>query len=127
MRCPACDEKIPNDSKECPECGERIRRKKMGADKFIPTKNLPALIGYYVGVAALIPYIALALGPVAILLGVVGIVYGVKNPKATAIGHCITAIVLSILGLIGTVVMIYCVREGYLESPMKLLKGGGGK
>lgn len=116
MRCPECDEKIPNDSKECPECGERIKKKRK------PEKNWLALIGYYLGVVALIPYIAFAIGPIAMLLGIGGIVYGIQNPKAKSIGHCITAIVLSILGCIGTGVMIYLVKEKYLDDPMKLFK-----
>jgi predicted nucleic acid-binding Zn ribbon protein len=116
MRCPECEEKIPNDSKECPECGERIKKKRKSE------KNWLALLGYYLGVVALIPYVAFLFGPVAILLGIGGIVYGVQNPRAKSVGHCITAFVLSFIGLIGTGVMIYLVSNGYLESPMKLLK-----
>ena len=56
------------------------------------------------------------------MLGIGGIVYGVQNPKAKSVGHCITAIVLSILGIIGTVVLMILVSQGILESPTKLFK-----
>jgi hypothetical protein len=118
MRCPECDVKVPKDAKECPECGERLKKKRKSESE----KNWLALIGYYMSVVALIPYIAIPFGIVAIMLGLGGMIYGVQNPKAKSTGHCITAMVLSALGLIGTGVMIYCVKEGYLESPMKLLK-----
>jgi predicted nucleic acid-binding Zn ribbon protein len=116
MRCPECDEKIPNDSKECPECGERIKKSRKSE------KNWLALLGYYLGVVALIPYVALVIGPVAVLLGIGGIVYGVQNPRAKSMGHCITALVLSTLGLIGTVVIMYLVSKDYLDSPTKFFK-----
>ena len=117
MRCPECDEKIPSDSKACPECGERIKKKKNK-----PEKNWLALIGYYLGVAALVPYLAFAIGPVAILLGIGGVVYGIQNPKAKSVGHCITAIVLSVVGFIGTAAIMYLVAKDYLDSPMKFFK-----
>ena len=130
MRCPTCEADVPEKATECPECGERIKRHRGGDDedgivkKMIPYKNLSALIGYYLGVVALIPYVALLVGPLAIVLGIVGLIYGSKYPKAKAPGHSITAIVLSLVGLVGTVVMIYLVKNDYLESPLKLLKGG---
>ena len=58
----------------------------------------------------------------AILLGIGGIVYSVQNPRAKSVGHCITAFVLSVIGLIGTGVLMYLVSKDYLDSPMKLFK-----
>jgi hypothetical protein len=131
MRCPECNAKVAEDEKECPECGEPLKRKKgksgklgkSAAQKLIPTQNLPALIGYYLGVGALIPYIAFLLGPLAIVLGVGGIVYGINNPRAKAIGHCITAIVLPLIGIAGTIVIILLVKNGILQNPIDRLRG----
>jgi hypothetical protein len=127
MRCPACDAFIPAKAKECPECGEKIKRKKKDdsgrfRDKVIPAKNPLSLIGYYVGVASLIPYLALLLGPIAILLGGFGMIYGLNNRKARGMGHGIAAIACAVIGLLGTVVMMILVRKGILEDPMDRLR-----
>jgi hypothetical protein len=134
MRCPACDAFIPAKAKECPECGEKIKRKKKDGDddeggsgsgkirKAIPTKNPLALIGYYIGVASLIPYLALLLGPIAILLGGFGIIYGLNNKKAKGTGHGIAAIVCAVIGLIGTIIFMVLISKGILDSPLDRFK-----
>jgi hypothetical protein len=121
MRCPECDAKVSPKDKRCPECGEKL--KAGGVERIVPYRNLPALIGYYVGVAALIPFLSFVLAPIAILLGVYGIVYGVQNPRAKAPGHSITAIVLSLIGLVGTGVMIFLIKNDFLANPLDRLRG----
>ena len=64
----------------------------------IPSNNLPALIGYYLGVACLIPLVGFALSLPAILCGVFGILKANSNPEAKGMGHAITAIILGIVG-----------------------------
>ena len=60
----------------------------------IPTKNPPALIGYYLGIFALIPCVGLLLGPAAIICGVIGMRRAKRNPAIEGVGHAVTAIVL---------------------------------
>ena len=71
----------------------------------IPSRNLPALIGYYLGVACLIPLVGFILALPAIICGGIGVWKAVSNPEAKGLGHAITAIVLGIVGPIAWVIV----------------------
>jgi hypothetical protein len=45
----------------------------------IPYKNARALTGYYLSFLSLIPAIGVLLGPIAVVLGILGIAYANKN------------------------------------------------
>ena len=66
----------------------------------IPTGNPSALIGYYLGVASLIPLVGILTGLPAIILGGVGISKAKANSSAGGMGHAITAIVLGLIGVL---------------------------
>ena len=66
----------------------------------IPTGNPSALIGYYLGVASLIPLVGILTGLPAIILGGVGSSKAKANSSAGGMGHAITAIVLGLIGLL---------------------------
>ena len=66
----------------------------------IPTGNPSALIGYYLGVASLIPLVGILTGLPAIILGGVGISKAKANSSAGGMGHAITAIVLGFIGVL---------------------------
>lgn len=68
--------------------------------KLIPYKNLPALIGYYTSIAALIPMVGLAAGPAAIVLGTLGLKKANANPHAHGRVHAWVAIVLGSLAFL---------------------------
>ena len=61
---------------------------------FLPTGNQPALWGYYLAVFS---YIMWPLMPVALALGVIGLVRSIRNPKARGGLHALVAIVLCLL------------------------------
>ncbi len=65
-----------------------------------PTRNPFALAAYYLGLFGLIPYVGIALGPVAILLGIAGLAKSRKDPKAQGGGHAWTGIVTGTIGLV---------------------------
>ncbi len=67
----------------------------------IPYKNGKALASYYVGVLSLIPCLGLILGPIAIILGFMGMSHAKKHPKARGTAHAIVGIVLGTLVLLG--------------------------
>src|SRR5947209_15913131 len=77
-----------------------VRRRDEGTG-LIPYRNPQALIAYYCGVFALIPCLGLALGPVALVLGILGLNYKKKNPSAGGTGHAIAGIVLGGVVLLG--------------------------
>ncbi|MGQ0627278.1 MAG: DUF4190 domain-containing protein [Phycisphaerales bacterium] len=66
----------------------------------IPYRNPPALVGYYVSVASLIPCLALLFGPAAIVLGIVGLRRSARDEQARGKAHAIVAIILGSLTLL---------------------------
>ena len=74
-----------------------------GTGGVIPYKNGLARAAYYCGVFCFIPGVGCILGPVAIVLGVMGILHVNKHPKARGTGHAVFGIVG---GLIGPFVII---------------------
>jgi hypothetical protein len=63
----------------------------------IPIHNTPALVGYYLGVASLIPVIGFATALPAVVCGIFGLIKSIKNPAAAGKGHAISAIVMGTL------------------------------
>jgi hypothetical protein len=68
-----------------------------GVSTLIPYKNPPALIGYYTSIASLIPGLGLLLGPVAIVLGIVGFRAYRREPNLKGAAHAWVAIILGAL------------------------------
>ncbi len=67
----------------------------------IPYKNPCALIGYYLGVFALIPCLGILLAPAALILGIFGLRARSQNPLRKGMAHAIVAIVLGGLITLG--------------------------
>ena len=66
----------------------------------IPYKNSQALISYYLGVFSLLPCIGLFLGIAAVILGIRGLQYANRNPRAKGKAHAIVGIICgSVFGL----------------------------
>lgn len=81
----------------------------------IPYTNGLALGAYYCGVFGLIPGLGVLLGPMAFVLGVLGLRYARNNPKAKGGGHAITGIILgalSSLGHIAALLLVVFLRMG---------------
>jgi hypothetical protein len=68
-----------------------------GISSLIPYKNPPALTGYYTAVASLIPGLGLLLGPVAVVLGVIGFRAYRRDPRRKGAAHAWVAIILGSL------------------------------
>jgi hypothetical protein len=95
------------------DIGRRIRHDEGDATGgLIPYKNPQALISYYCGVFALIPCLGLALGPVALVLGFLGLGYKKKHPTAGGTAHAIVGITLGSLVLLGHIVAIVLIALG---------------
>jgi len=67
--------------------------------KLIPYRNVPALVGYYCGVFALLPFLGLVLGLAAFVLGIIGLRVARQNPAAGGKVHAWVGIILG--GLCG--------------------------
>ncbi len=86
------------------EYDDRPRRRRRGDEEegdvtggIIPYKNPAALAAYYCGVFSLIPLLGCALAPVAIILGVVGLVNASAHPKSKGRVHAVTGIVFGLV------------------------------
>lgn len=60
----------------------------------VPYRNMPALWGYYIGIFALIPGTGLLLGPVALVLGFIGVRLVKSRPGSKGTAHAWVAILL---------------------------------
>jgi hypothetical protein len=69
-------------------------------DHVIPTRNQPALMGYYCAIFGLIPVAGLFLGPAAIGYGLLGLERGAHLPRRIGYGHALFA---TVAGIVGTV------------------------
>lgn len=72
----------------------------------IPYKNVPALVGYYVSVASLIPIAALLLGPAAVILGVIGLKKVRAEPRVHGTAHAWVAVCLGSITFLGHIAFI---------------------
>jgi hypothetical protein len=77
-----------------------------GVSVIIPYKNGAALAGYYVSIGSLIPMLGIVLGPVAIVLGILGIRARNRNPAVHGLAHAWVAIILGSLVVLGHIAVI---------------------
>ena len=71
-----------------------------------PRRNPAALSAYYVGVFALVPLVGLLFGPLAVVLGVFGVLAERRNPEVEGGGHAWTGIVMGVMGTAVSVGML---------------------
>ena len=83
-----------------------VQAPESGVAVMIPYKNAPALIGYYMAVASLIPGLGLLTGPIAVGLGIVGLQKRLKHPEVHGIAHAWIAIILGAICAIGYAMLI---------------------
>jgi hypothetical protein len=112
----ARDEDEVDDYDDAPQGRQRKARGggKGDGDGFatvVPYRNGPELAAYYCGVFGLIPGVGFLLGPIAFILGIVGLVKVRKNPKAKGTGHAIAGLVLGFIDPILWIVLWYLVFQ----------------
>ncbi len=75
----------------------------------IPYKNPAALVGYYLSIFSCIPFIGLVLGPIAIFLGIRGLIQVSRHPQRKGTVHAWIAIALGLIGTAIGVVMLVAI------------------
>ena len=109
---PRARRRSDEDDYEDPE-DRRARRRRGEGDAtggLIPYKNAKALASYYCGVFALIPCVGLILGPIAVVLGFLGLAHANKLPESKGKAHAIVGIVLGglvTLAHVGGIIAIF--------------------
>lgn len=84
---------------------DRPRRRRRRSDEdegdatggIIPYKNPAALASYYCGVFALIPLLGCVLAPLAIVLGIAGLVKASSHRNARGRAHAVTGILFGLI------------------------------
>jgi hypothetical protein len=94
------------------DLSRRIRDEGDATGGLIPYKNPKALISYYCGVFSLIPCLGLILGPIALVLGLLGLSYKKQHPTAGGTAHAVVGIVLGSLVLLGHLGVIVAIFAG---------------
>jgi hypothetical protein len=77
-----------------------------GVATLIPYRNPHALIGYYTSIGSLLPLLGAIAGPIAIVLGIIGLRKRKADPRKKGSVHAWIAI---ILGAIGTLISVGCI------------------
>ena len=96
----------------------RARRRRGEGDAtggLIPYKNAKALASYYCGVFSLIPCAGLILGPIAVVLGFLGLAHANKLPESKGKAHAIVGIVLGGLVLLAHLGVIIALFAGAIR------------
>lgn len=94
MNCPHCQAPMTPEAQSCSRCGQPARTyggpppvKGDATGGIIPYKNGPALIAYYLGLFSILPFIGIALGIAAVVLGVMGLQKFKQTPQVEGKVH----------------------------------------
>lgn len=66
----------------------------------IPYKNVPALVGYYLGIVALIPLLGFPFGVASIILGIMGLIKRSRQPEVKGSVHAVIAILFGMFSVV---------------------------
>jgi hypothetical protein len=86
--------------------------------RLVPTGNKPALVGYYLGIASIVPFVWW-LGFPAVLLG--GLGFAKSKSAGQGKGHAVTAIVCGV----GAIVVYGGDKLGWWRVPIAHMSFGG--
>ena len=79
---------------------------------FVPWKNPMAVYAYGVGLAALVPVLGVVLGPVAIALGLVGLVIARRRPEVRGTNFAVAGVILGALNTLLNAAGVWCIGRG---------------
>jgi len=121
MRCPACDKDNEAEAQQCGSCGSQLptKSRRRGRGDSAPAvcwatdaENRLALAGYRCAIVGLVPFVGLVLGPVALVLGMLGRRRAKADPDTKGIGPATAAIVLGTLITLTNWLGLVCILVG---------------
>jgi hypothetical protein len=79
---------------------------------FTPWKNPTAVYGYGIAIAALTPGLGLALGPIAVVLGAIGLIHRRLRPKVHGTNFAVAAMIVGTLNTVFNAAGLWCIGRG---------------
>ena len=93
--------------------GELRRAVPIELGSFVPWKNPLAVYSYGVGLAALTPVLGLVLGPIAVLLGLIGFIHRRLRPKVHGTNFAVAGMLLGTVNTAFNALGIWCIGRGF--------------
>jgi hypothetical protein len=93
----------------------RPRRPRVESDVFgsyTPWQNPTAVYAYGVAITALTPGLGLVLGPIAVLLGAIGLIHRRLRPKVLGTNFAVAAIIAGSLSTLFNAAGLWCIGRG---------------
>jgi hypothetical protein len=119
MYCPKCGTENQDNNFKCTKCGEVLHPSApvvviSSDDTFggmMPTTNGAALAAYYLGIFSIIPFVGIALGVAAVVLGIKGLRNAREHPEVKGKIHAWVGIISAgLFGLSYLVLTLYFLR-----------------
>ncbi|MBQ6352209.1 MAG: zinc ribbon domain-containing protein [Lentisphaeria bacterium] len=115
MFCTRCGKTIPDEANFCAHCGQAVKSEGSptvvvddGMSVFIP-RNGYALFSYYVGLFAFV--FGILFGPMAIVAGIMGLIYAKKHAAAKGAVHAVVGIVCGTIALLLWLLVITAIMK----------------
>jgi len=119
MQCPSCNAANSAEARQCTACGTRLRRRRnsgvaseAAVNPWIHSSNRMALTAYRCSLLAMIPFLGLALGPLAVVLGLLGRRSERKQPSERGAGQAMAAVVLGTATLVTNWTGLFFILRG---------------
>lgn len=115
MYCPKCGTKNDDNAYKCVQCREILQgtpqTQYVVTDEatlggLVPYKNVKALVSYYLGLFALLPFLGIPMGIAALILGVQGLKYAGLHPEVRGKVHAWAGIILGGFWAVGYTVLV---------------------
>jgi len=117
MYCPKCATENQDNNFKCVKCGEVLHPSMtpvvISPDStlggLIPSKNVPALVAYYLGIFAVIPLLGIPLGIAALILGIKGLGKAREHPEVKGKVHAWVGVIAG-----GLFSLLYLILVAYM-------------
>lgn len=129
MYCPKCGALNNDDSVNCVKCSYIMFAAQKNPSQhidetphnewvstIIPYKNVPALVGYYLGIFAILPLVGILLGIPAFFLGLRGLKQAKEHPESKGVVHAWIGIITGFIFGFGYLILFIYLLVNYMKQ-----------